>query len=36
MRQSLTYGRVREKAEHQKLTLNPGVKVYFCDPHSPW
>lgn len=36
MRQSLTYDRVREKAEHQKLTLNPGVKVYFCDPHSPW
>lgn len=23
-------------SEHQKLTLETGVKVYFADPHSPW
>ena len=21
---------------HQELTERTGVKVYFCDPHSPW
>jgi IS30 family transposase len=23
-------------AEHAKLTENTGMKVYFCDPYSPW
>ena len=36
MRQSLTYDRGREMAEHQQLTRNTGMKVYFCDPYSPW
>ena len=36
MRQSLTYDRGREMAEHAKLTHNTGMKVYFCDPYSPW
>jgi IS30 family transposase len=36
MRQSLTYDRGREMAYHQQLTVNTGVAVYFCDPHSPW
>ena len=36
MRQSLTYDRGREMAEHAKLTENTGMKVYFCDPYSPW
>ena len=36
MRQSLTYDRGREMAEHQQLTQNTGMKVYFCDPYSPW
>ena len=36
MRQSLTYDRGREMAEHAKLTQNTGMKVYFCDPYSPW
>ena len=36
MRQSLTYDRGSEMAEHQKLTENTGMKVYFCDPYSPW
>ena len=36
MRQSLAYDRGSEMAEHAKLTENTGMKVYFCDPYSPW
>ena len=36
MRLSLTYDRGKEMAYHAQLTLNTGVAVYFCDPHSPW
>jgi IS30 family transposase len=36
MRQSLTYDRGREMAEHARLTQNTGMRVYFCDPYSPW
>ena len=36
MRQSLTYDRGSEMAGHAQLTRNTGMKVYFCDPYSPW
>jgi IS30 family transposase len=36
MRQTLTYDQGKEMARHAELTANTGVKVYFCDPHSPW
>lgn len=36
MRQSLTYDRGTEMARHAELTAQTRVKVYFCDPHSPW
>ena len=36
MRLSLTYDRGKEMARHQELSTNTGVRVYFCDPHSPW
>lgn len=35
-RQSLTYDQGKEMAHHAQLSANTGVRVYFCDPHSPW
>ena len=36
MRQSLTYDQGKEMTRHADLTARTGVKVYFCEPHSPW
>ena len=36
LRKSLTWDRGLEMAMHSKFTVATQVKVYFCDPHSPW
>ena len=36
MRQSLTHDQGSEMARHKELAANASIKVYFCDPHSPW
>ena len=36
LRQSLTYEQGKEMTRHADLAANTGVRVYFCDPHSPW
>ena len=34
--QSLTWDRGKEMADHKRFTLDTDIKVYFCDPQSPW
>lgn len=33
---TLTWDRGTEMADHQRFTIATDVKVYFCDPQSPW
>jgi IS30 family transposase len=36
MRVSLTYDQGKEMMRHKELAAATGLRVYFCDPHSPW
>jgi len=36
LRRSLTWDRGLEMARHKEFTVATEVKVYFCDPQSPW
>ncbi len=36
LRRSLTWDRGLEMAKHESFTVATDVKVYFCDPQSPW
>ncbi len=36
LRQSLTWDRGSELADHKKFSIATDVEVYFCDPSSPW
>jgi IS30 family transposase len=36
LRRTLTWDRGSELAQHKRFTVATDVKVYFCDPQSPW
>jgi IS30 family transposase len=36
LRRSLTWDRGLEMAQHKNFSIATNVKVYFCDPQSPW
>jgi IS30 family transposase len=36
LRKSLTWDRGSELTDHVRFTVATDVKVYFCDPYSPW
>jgi IS30 family transposase len=36
LRRSLTWDQGAEMADHARLSVDAGVQVFFCDPHSPW
>ena len=36
LRHSLTWDQGTEMSQHAQLSIDSGLKVYFCDPRSPW
>jgi len=36
LKKSLTYDQGKEMSEHQRFSIDTGIKVYFAHPSSPW
>lgn len=36
LRQSLTWDRGKEMSQHKDFSMATDMRVYFCDPYSPW
>jgi len=36
LRKTLTWDQGLEMAQHARISIDAGIDIYFCDPHSPW
>jgi IS30 family transposase len=36
LRRTVTWDQGHEMAQHARISIDAGIEVYFCDPHSPW